>query len=249
MVTTSQIITIILIFGLYIIIPRTSQVQEKKYVEMIAQYAYYSNGTRIFTPDKPPTNKIHLYENVCNFWKNTKDIYYDNIFVQFIRSDDDIHEVESAMVYLFIGFKIVLLLFFVTVESPKKHENLLVIYIILLLGCVGCNIMALRNPISFNNMILNGAFDIQGSFYNNSNSTFSFVKNFDNQNEFLDLINNGDNIFHFDKCEKINRMDIYNTFYACFLTMAFLYFVVWLYVIWNDKKNQNPENIHLTEKV
>src|SRR5438034_85081 len=94
-------------------------------------------------------------------------------------------------------------LYIIIPRTSQVQENLLVIYIILLLGCVGCNIMALRNPISFNNMILNGAFDIQGSFYNNSNSTFSFVKNFDNQNEFLDLINNGDNIFHFDKCEKI----------------------------------------------
>jgi hypothetical protein len=249
--TTLCLLTCLLIptYVIYPTVPRMLYVEDNKIIYLMGQNGYYYNGTRIDLPYPPYFSKKNFFPDVCNFWKNTSDIYYDLIRLVHMEFNYEKNQYDLNIVHACILIKVILASIILCVIGINLHHlsaNISVFWFllsgILLLLSVGSNIMAIGNSHAFGNMVSNGAFDITGYSYNLFNETFRFRSSFYNQQEFLYNVRYDNIYFHFTKCEKINRMDIYNYIDIVGLVGSFVCLIILWFMLWNDRNNQYPEN-------
>jgi len=194
-----------------------------------------------------------LFEDICNFWDTTTDIYYDKIMIEFTSNTEN-YEKMITMVYSIIVMKMVIVcvLFMIACASFSRSwvgNVIIMLSVGLLCGSVGINILALRTSITFDNMLMIPTYVTNGygtSLPHNENVTQSI---FVDQEELFDLITtNSIEYLHFMECKRYNNIDLHQIldFSFVFLSTVCLIVLTILYTL----KKYNPtefENVYQTD--
>ena len=205
---------------IYFALPKSIPIVPRINIDHMIQSGYDKNGQELVTIK----NNITLFENICSFWNTTNDIYYDKITLEFTSNAEN-YEQMVIITYsiIVIKFVLVFILFMIAGAAFSRSSvgNVIIMLSVLFLGTSVClNLFALRQSVTFNNMLMVPNFDISG--YSSSMHNENVVK-FSDQDELFDLIvSNSTEYLHFTKCQKEDDIDLYQMFDLVFVLCSMI---------------------------
>lgn len=221
------------------IIPRPLYAKDEININSLLQVGYYSNHCSFIISYETYFDGKFFFKKVCDFWMNTTKMggNYIKLMIMDTASNNEKSNSIPLIYYIFVVIKILLLMFVLCslsyLFSKIDHigvQSVGLMIGLLLVGSVMSNIISLHDTQTFDNIISNSAFNIDGSVfgYDDQNKTFINQNNFSNRLEFLNIVNqrNYDNYYNFDNCEKINKNNIYNIVDICCLSISFANYII-----------------------
>jgi hypothetical protein len=256
---THLILLIAFIYPIFNIFPRTTHISNQIKSPLILQVGYDVNG-KIVPHSSLNSNGKNPFKEICDFWNNETDIYYDRISMPDAYYNVTEHDKDILTIYIWIVaelMSITIVCFIVCTTMLQKEKRLMTLLIILIFGTLYCSVatrmMATRTVTSLYNMAFNGAYDIQGSIYDRQNdeNDLKIIGKFNNQEEFGNILSNKLNeYYHFTKCEKNPRMDIYQILDITFMVISFCAtIIVWWLASYKYNNKRTYENIDSEEQI
>jgi hypothetical protein len=196
----------------------------------VIQISYYQNGTTINNSIVIFGDNKYFFSNICHFWHNKNDIYYDRIIISIMKNTMEQHNHDILIVYLWIIAKLFLLvitcfIFYLSYSTTiefDSNDTILISALLILYGIIITNFMAFSSVSSFYGMIANDCYEIQGS---------NSIYNFTNQDEFINRVTaNVDEYYHFTKCEKNSDIDIHKLLNLIILLLFLQIFIIYLFM-------------------